>query len=144
MKNGAGSRRISAPVDISVYVALLWITRSLAFQNFFFLYMSPQPAASSRVSRSLTVSLSPALNCSVEFAATGQIHVVSCCPHQVSVPQRRRDSNLYASAPHRGSSRGEACQQGYCCLHQQAREHYGVSLPALVRKPDQYSRTGQQ
>lgn len=35
-------------------------------------------------------------------------------------------------------------QQGYCCLHQQAREHYGVSLPALVRKPDQYSRTGQQ
>lgn len=27
---------------------------------------------------------------------------------------------------------------------QQAREHYGVSLPALVRKPDQYSRTGQQ
>ena len=83
-------------------------------------------------------------NCSVEFAATGQIHVVSCCPHQVSVPQCRRDSNLYASAPHRGSSRGEACQQGYCCLHQQAREHYGVSLPALVRKPDQYSRTGQQ
>ena len=114
------------------------------FQLFLFLYMSPQPAASSRVSRSLTVSLSPALNCSVEFAATGQIHVVSCCPHQVSVPQRRRDSNLYASAPHRGSSRGEACQQGYCCLHQQAREHYGVSLPALVRKPDQYSRTGQQ
>lgn len=100
--------------------------------------MSPQPAASSRVSRSLTVSLSPALNCSVEFAATGQIHVVSCCPHQVSVPQRRRDSNLYASAPHRGSSRGEACQQGYCCLHQQAREHYGVSLPALVRKPDEH------
>lgn len=121
-----------------MYVALLWITRSLVF-NFFFLYMSPQPAASSRVSRSLTVSLSPALNCSVEFAATGQIHVVSCCPHQVSVPQCRRDSNLYASAPHRGSSRGEACQQGYCCLHQQAREHYGVSLPALVRKPDQYT-----
>ena len=28
--------------------------------------------------------------------------------------------------------------------YQQAREHYGVSLPALVRKPDQYSRTGQQ
>ena len=62
----------------------------------------------------------------------------------VCAAQRRRDSNLYASAPHRGSSRGEACQQGYCCLHQQAREHYGVSLPALVRKPDQYSRTGQQ
>ena len=24
---------------------------------------------------------------------------------------------------------------------QQAREHYGVSLPALVRKPDQYIQT---
>ena len=52
-------------------------------------------------------------------------------------------------SPHTGPEfgyprRGEACQQGYCCLHQQAREHYGVSLPALVRKPDQYSRTGQQ
>ena len=42
MKNGARSRRISAPVDISVYVALLWITRSLVFQNVFFLY---EPAA---------------------------------------------------------------------------------------------------
>ena len=126
-----------------MYVALLWITRSLVF-NFFFLYMSPQPAGFLARFALLNGLFRQPSNCSVEFAATGQIHVVSCCPHQVSVPQRRRDSNLYASAPHRGSSRGEACQQGYCCLHQQAREHYGVSLPALVRKPDQYSRTGQQ
>ena len=82
---------------LSVYVALLWITRSLVFQNFFFLYEPAARGSSSRVSRSLTgsLSVSPALNCSVEFAATGQIHVVSCCPHQVSVPQCRRDSNLY-------------------------------------------------
>ena len=100
MKNGAGSRRISAPVDISVYVALLWITRSLVFQNFFFLY---EPAARGFLARFALLNglFRHPSNCSVEFAATGQIHVVSCCPHQVSVPQCRRDSNLYASAPHR-------------------------------------------
>ena len=70
------------------------------FQLFLLVY---EPAARGFLARFALLnglSLSPALNCSVEFAATGQIHVVSCCPHQVSVPQCRRDSNLYASAPH--------------------------------------------
>ena len=35
-------------------------------------------------------------------------------------------------------------RKGIVAYNQQAREIYGVSLPALVRKPDQYSRTGQQ